>query len=274
MLNIIIPIWNGSAVMSRSLNSLVEQINIPENTSVAVVINDIDPAKRCTSYRIALSFNSAMQQKGYTYYVLFSAPGRRTAFAAAETILPLGSVLYLDQDAALSLNTLNRLGTFLSDSKSPSFVTLKLQFARSKSALVRLFLNTMSSLPYFLASPVVAGVYAVSETGRLRWAWHMMPASVGDDKYVRLLFHPLERHVVQTESYEVVPPHSFAALLRTRIGYAATNQAIKSCGQILNNNDVSRWSGVMAFVRHPKSWPGAALLGFTLGLASCLARLK
>jgi hypothetical protein len=266
-LNIIIPVRNGSKLLSRSLESLLNQRPVAASVAIAIVVNDSEANERSASLDIANAHVNRIKAIGFHCVVLVSQPGRRQAFAAGEAVLPPGAMLYLDQDAALSKGALDLLSRVLCNEDCARFASLTLRFSRSKSQWVRCFYRGISALPYFTESPVTAGAYAVSQAGRARWRWEQMPLDVGDDKYVRLLFAPSERQHLHQESYEVQAQNSFRDLLQARTRYARMNCALSNCASELENSAGTRWRGVIPFLAWPGNWTKALVIAFTLGLA-------
>jgi hypothetical protein len=268
-LNIIIPIWRGETLLHRALESLLGQRPSdawqPSMTHVVAVVND----GRSASLSAAEAFRDRMRAAGFQYEVITSPPGRGIALRAAEERLSSAAILYLDQDAALSPGALDRLACEICRTRAAVFATFQLRHTRSPSALVRAFLHCIAALRYFTASPVTTGAYAVSEAGRGRWT--EAPPGVGDDKYVRLRFHPAERRLIRNESYEVVSPSTYAELLAARIRYAETNQAIAT---IANAPDARRSAGTARHLANPANWPGAAVTLFTLTVAAAAAKAR
>jgi hypothetical protein len=271
-LGIVIPVWQGAALLPRSLEGLLGQDDLPGTVTVVIVVNDVEPRAHLAARQVAESYAGRMAERGYAYHVLSCPPGRRTAFAAGEAILPVGARVYLDQDAMLSGGALARLAPLICRTGRATFATLSLRFTTSRSGIVRRVLQTLCALPYVIASPVTAGCYAVSAEGRALWDWDKMPASVGDDKFVRRLFPPSERHLVREESYEVVAPDSYRALLAARTRYARMNQALKNVTGLFP--DTGRGAGVLRHLQRPEHWLGAVLTAWTLGHAYLGARCR
>lgn len=268
-INIVIPIWRGETLLHRALEGLLGQRPSdawqPLMTHVVAVVND----GRSASLAAAEAFRARLLAAGFQYQVVTSPPGRAMALRAAEERLAPAAILYLDQDAALSPGALDRLAHEICGTQAPVFATFRLRHTRSPSALVRAFLHCIAALPYFTASPVTAGAYAVSESGRERWT--EAPQGVGDDKYVRLRFRPEERRLIRDESYEVVSASTYAELLAARIRYAETNQAI---AMIANAPDARRSAGIARHLANPANWPGAAVALFTLTVAAAAAKAR
>lgn len=263
---IVIPAWRGEATIHRSLASLAQQREgssfHPSGVRVIVAVNDGSAA----TVAAAEAHRSALEARGYRYDVISSAPGRRAAFHVAETGVGPSPRLYLDQDARLSPGALDALAGALCGTERPVFAALRPRFSASPSALVRSFLRAWTSLPYFTASPVTMGAYAVSRVGRARW--NQLPPIGADDKFVRLLFDPVERLVLADHSYEVLAPTTFGELLAARRRYARMNRELTShlrrSGPVA---DADRHAGLALVLRRPRAWPDYAVFGATMLLA-------
>jgi hypothetical protein len=234
---VIIPIWHGNPVIDRSLTSIAEQNGNVNGIRIIAAINDGEHQ----SVVLAENYRQTLEARGFQYDVITTPPGRNCTFAAAEAQCEAAITLYVDQDAKLSpgaLATLSSLGTKLAE---PLFITFSLRFSRSPSLLVRMFTNGWLSLPYVVESPVVAGVYGVTSSGRKRW--QTTPAGLPDDKFARMQFGLTERMLIRSESYEVFAPQTYKELVRNRARYRKSNLRIKNYFKCEAVEDARRYAG-------------------------------
>lgn len=266
MLTVIIPAWKCADTIHRALLSLARQEAPPSQTvQVIVAVNDGDPQSVAAAER----YRSDIEANGMAFSVIETAPGRRSAFKGAEAMAAPGARLFVDQDAALSKGALRAFVAATEDPEVAKFITFQLRFTRSPSFFVRHFIAVWTALPYFAASPVVAGVFGVSHAGRMRWI--ALPEVSSDDKFVRLLFAPHERERIVTQAYEVVAPTTYCDLVKARARYARGNRQLARLNRAASRPDASRYAGWSAFMHRPASalvfvltMLFAALLSYTL----------
>jgi glycosyltransferase involved in cell wall biosynthesis len=129
--------------------------------------------------------------------------------------------VYMDADVVMDLASLRLLakaladGTVLACSPKPRSV-----FGSNASLSLLAFYRFWTALPHIQDGMITAGVYAISETGRRRF--EQFPDIIADDGYVRLLFEPHERLLVEDAISEVREPLTLGDLLkiktRSRLG--------------------------------------------------------
>lgn len=242
---VIIPVWRGGPVLHRSLLSIAEQDGNFKGVRIIAAVNDGEHH----SVVLAENYRQVLEARGFHYDVITTPPGRDAAFAAAEALCEAAITLFVDQDAKLSpraLATLSSLGPKMAE---PLFVTFSLRFSRSPSLLVRTFTNGWLNLPYVVESPVVAGVYGVTSSGRKRW--QTTPAGLPDDKFARLQFNLTERMLISSESYEVFAPQTYKELIRNRARYYKSNKKMKNYYEFKDVDDATRLSGLPSLITKP-----------------------
>jgi glycosyltransferase involved in cell wall biosynthesis len=129
--------------------------------------------------------------------------------------------VYMDADVVIDLASLRQLagalvnGSVLACAPKPLSV-----FGPNASWSVRAFYRLWMALPHIQDGMIAAGVYAISEAGRRRF--EKFPDIIADDGYVRLLFEPHERLLVEGAISEVREPLTLGDLLkiktRSRLG--------------------------------------------------------
>lgn len=266
-LGVVIPAYRCVGVIGRSLGSLAtQQLDTWFPVHVVVAVNG-SPAESVAEAR---AFRDQLERRGFRFDVIETPVGRRAAFAAAESLMPPGPRLYLDQDAVLSPGALARLWEAIGSSEDPRFATFAATFSTTPSGTVRSFLRCWTRLPYFTESPVVCGAFAVSRTGRRRWA--ELPPVESDDKYVRLQFAREERIRIAEESYEVLAPRTFRELVHARVRYRRSNVQLTRFLSPRLAADTRRHAGLSRILARPSSWPDGAVFALTMLLAALRAR--
>lgn len=262
-LTVIIPAWRSVALLPRSLSSLERQTGKLRQVHVIVAINDVDWAART----LALDYAAAFERKGFRYTVLMTSPGRSAAFNEAEAIAAPGPRLFVDQDAILSPTALSSFDKLVSSMSAETFASFDIRFTRSDSPLVRCFLRAWQRLSYVRLSPVTAGVFGVSETGRRLWA--EFPDINADDKFVRRLFSPDRRFVLRSENYEVIAPATFADLVSARERYSKMSRDL-DCRFPPIHREIGRYEGATGILARPFD----VLIFALIGLSVEIRRLK
>jgi hypothetical protein len=253
---VVIPAYRGAAVLSRSVGSLAEQVS-PPGMHVIIAVNDGVPA----TADVAGLGADPLRSKGIPCDVIHAARGRARALNAAESSLPPGPRMYLDQDAVLSEHVVNRLSAMLAPKTGVHFAAPALRRVTTREAWsTRHYFDAWQDLPYVARSPVTAGVYAVSEEGRRRWG--AFPTLHSDDKYVRLQFSPWERRTAAGCTYDVLLPNGFADLVRARRRYRRGNhELVEAMREAPLPPDLPRYSGVLrSWLGCPGRWPSIAVM--------------
>lgn len=204
IISIIIPAHNEERVISRCLMSLLQSINSDE-VEIIVVCNG------CTDQtaKVVRSIGSEIQLI-------------ETAVASKAKALNLGDEqakgfprIYLDADVKISGEDIKKLverlnnGTLLAVSP-----VLKVEY-EGRPWSVKVFYEIWCLLPFVTQGTIGCGVYALSEIGRKRF--DKFPEITADDSFVRALFAPNERGVIESSAFIIYPPKCLADLLRIRI---------------------------------------------------------
>lgn len=254
-LTIIIPAFECDDSIGRSLSSLVRQIGDPL-TEIRVIVAVNDGLQ--SSLDSAEAYRTTLEARGYAFDVILTSRGRREAITAAESLSRKSARLYLDQDAMLSPGAVAAFCRALSDDQSPKFATFRLRFTPSSSRAVQSFIAGWSSLPYFASSPVTAGAFGVSRSGRSRW--DTLPPVISDDKFVRLAFAPNERIRISHESYEVLSPQSVGELIKARARYVRMNRELERWRKGPRAKDARRYVGISKLFAKPAQLAAVAFV--------------
>ena len=91
---------------------------------------------------------------------------------------------------------------------------------------IKAFYQIWAKLPYVQNEAIGSGVYALSEQGRRRF--HSFPPLIGDDAYVRCLYLPNEKKVIEEVSFTIFPPNNILDLIRIKSRVKAGNYQLKN----------------------------------------------
>ncbi|MGZ3274894.1 MAG: glycosyltransferase [Caulobacteraceae bacterium] len=247
-LEIIIPVHNGAGVLDATLRALASQAL--GGARVTVVFNGCSDGSEIVARRGLLALSERVDVRE-----LHNVQGARVAALNSADEICDGHRLYLDQDAVLGPGAVSAIRAQLE--AQFHFVGLRAVW-RTRSAVVRAAMHAWNKLPYVTASPVTAGVYAVSSSGRQRW--NRFPDRLPDDKFARLHFRPEERTAVEGVTYEVDAPSNFRDLIAVRKRYAEYNRALKQFAPELLRNDLARSTGLQRLLLRPADVAGALIL--------------
>lgn len=251
---VVVPVYRGAAVLSRSLLSLAAQQGVKLPVHVVVAVNDGSRSSMHAAHTAAADVRAA----GMRCDVISTRRGRTAAFNAAEQLLSAGPRLYLDQDAELSGNTLSLLERQLAPGTGVHFAAPALAGPNTASRVSERYYRVWRELPYVQSSPVTVGAYALSQAGRRRWG--TFPDLASDDKWTRLQFPPAHRRVVAACTYSVLLPTTLPELVQARRRYAAGNRQLALLMPDPVGGDLPRRAGVLtSWLRRPKAWPSVAV---------------
>lgn len=123
--------------------------------------------------------------------------------------------VYMDADVVMDLASLRQLAaTLVNGTVLACFPKPRSVFGPNTSWSVREFYRFWTALPHIQDGMIAAGVYAVSKAGRYRF--ERFPDVIADDGYVRRLFEPHERRLVDGAISEVREPLTLGDLLKIR----------------------------------------------------------
>lgn len=210
LISVIIPAYNEAAVIGRCLTALTSGYDVGE-LEVLVVCNGCSD----DTAEIARQFGPPVR------VLETEVPSKTNALNLGDDAALGFPRVYMDADVVMDLASLRQLeralanGTVLACSPKPLSV-----FGANASWGVRAFYQFWMALPHIQDGMIAAGVYAISEAGRRRF--DQFPDIIADDGYVRLLFEPHERLLVESAISEVREPLTLGDLMkiktRSRLG--------------------------------------------------------
>ncbi|MFK7944826.1 MAG: glycosyltransferase family 2 protein [Paracoccaceae bacterium] len=209
MLSIIIPAHNEQAYLGTCLASLMAQEGATGPVEIIVVANG------CTDATVAVAKKFSGQAKARLWgFTVLDIPegGKPGALDHGDAAASGGARMYLDADITCGLGLLAQIQAVL-DRPEPAYASGRLVVAPAKSWVTKRFADLWVRLPFLTQDVPGAGLFAVNAAGRGKW--QSFPRIISDDGYVRLLFQPHERHLVNA-TYLWPMAEGFATLVRVR----------------------------------------------------------
>lgn len=228
-LSVVIPACNEEPTIGACLEALLAQ-------RVAQTIEVIVAANACIDRTVAVAqtFAGRFEQRGWRFEVLDLADGGKTgAFNAAERCATAGSRMFLDADVVCGHGLLAGVLRAL-DSTAPVYASGRLTIPEPQSVWSRRYARAWLRMPFAAKTICGAGLFAVNAAGRARWG--AFPKTFADDLYVRLLFAPHERRLVDAP-FAWPAPEGFGDIVRTRRRQDAHTRALLSAHPHLTENE-------------------------------------
>ena len=201
--SVVIPAHNEEAVIARCLSSLFAGAKDGE-LEVVVVCNGCEDS----------TAEVARQTAPGAAVLEIPVASKVAALNAGDRIAHNFPRFYLDADVELPIDalrtvaaTLRQPGTLCAAPK-PSFAL------EGRPWVTRSFYEVWQQTPYFKEGVGGGGVYGLSEEGRKRFG--TFPDLTADDQFVRQLFEPAERCLVEEAHSVVYPPDKPSGLLAMR----------------------------------------------------------
>jgi glycosyltransferase involved in cell wall biosynthesis len=209
MTSVIVPAFNEAAVIGRTLESLLASIG-QRDTEVVVVCN-------------ACSDNTAEVARAVSPWIRVietPQPGKCAAINLGEQHVRSFPRIYLDADVSVSESLVPDLEAALAcEGVCAAWPKVCYDLTHS-SGWVAAFYRVWTALPYNQPGRIGVGVYALSEQGRSQFS--EFPPVISDDGFIRGLFGPAQRVVVDTCQTIVRAPRDLRSLLavktRSRLG--------------------------------------------------------
>lgn len=266
MVSIVIPAYNESAVIRRTLNCLLDRAD-SKNLEIIVSCNGCSD----DTAQIAREFGPPVKVS-------------ETAQGSKPLALNLGDAtavtfprIYLDADICLSFDAIQKIEQALSSDPKILAVAPRMRVdLTDRPWLIRAFYRTWLATPYHTSGMIGSGVYALSAAGRARF--EKFPDIIADDAFVRAQFGPDERKTLENCEFTVIPPTSFTALLKIKTRARLGNQELKikhpdliSSLKTKEHKSQSR-SWLWKFAARPWLWPELAVYFFVKFVAAYRAK--
>lgn len=208
MISVIIPAHNEAALIGDCLSALLA------SDPVAVPVEVVLVANGCTDATadIAVRYRTRAEARGWGFRVLdLPALGKPGALNAGDAAASHPARVYLDADVTVSPALLAGLWQVL-DREAPAYASGRVRIT-ARGAASRRYGRLWARLPFMARGVPGCGLYAVNGAGRARW--QAFPPIISDDTYVRLLFGPGERHLVDAP-YDWPIAEGLRALVKVR----------------------------------------------------------
>jgi glycosyltransferase involved in cell wall biosynthesis len=245
MISIIIPAHNEETVIERCLQSLTER-EIEGGLEIIVVCNGC----RDRTFELAATFGPPVVALRIERASKFAALNHGDAVARGFPRI------YLDADIEVRLETIEKVAALLRGEGVLAAGPRMLPNTCGASALVKAFYDIWLRQPIHAEGMVGAGLYAVSEAGRGRFAH--FPDIIADDEYVRSLFDDGERATADGCFVTIHAPRTFADLIRiktrSRLGLYQLRDRFPELAAKRRRKS-STWRRDV--IRQPRLWPAA-----------------
>jgi glycosyltransferase involved in cell wall biosynthesis len=262
MISIVIPAHNESSVIGRALNTLVSGSNSEQTDVIVVVCNG------CTddTSNIAREFCPAVR-------VIDSNIASKThALNLGDRTSRIFPRVYADADIVITVDAIRALARRLERGDVLAVAPTPDINLAGCSWLVRKYFGVRSRLPSSQEGIGGSGVYALSESGRKRFA--EFPNVIADDTYVRLQFRPEERLTLRCVKSTVFAPRTIKQLIaiRTR-AYVGMSELATRFPELWMNRGESNHRTLLKLFKKPHLWIGLLIYCYVHVVARCRAAL-
>lgn len=242
MISVIIPAHNESAVIRRTLAAAQAALQ-HEPGEIIVVCNGCtdDTAAICRSVSPAVKVLELRQ--GSKILALNAGDRAATGFPR----------FFIDADIVVSENTFHSVAKVLREGRVHAAAPRMLIQSDSSSWCVRAFYRVWTETPYHQRGHVGSGVFAVSEEGRKRF--DEFPDLIADDEYVRRLFKPSERQVVDNCTFSIDAPRNLKSLIKVKTRSRLGNyQLVSRFPELQTNGGSSHFGLIRNVAGQPRLW--------------------
>jgi len=262
MISIIVPAHNESSVIARTLRQWVSRPG-SEELNIVVVCNG------CTDETATIA-----RRFGSTVRVIESDIASKThALNIGDQISRGFPRIYVDADIVITLDAIRALAKRFERGGLLAVAPTADIDLTGCSRPVRLYFGIRSRLPSSRQGFGGSGVYALSETGRTRFA--EFPDVIADDTFVRLQFRPEERETLGSVSSMVFPPRTIRQLIAVRTrAYAGTFELARRFPELSANKDETNNRALIRLFRDPRLWPALSVYCYVNILARRRAGIR
>lgn len=242
MISVIIPAHNESAVIRRTLVAALAALRL-EPGELIVVCNG------CTDDTAAIcrEFSPAVQvielQQGSKILALNAGDRAATGFPR----------FFVDADIVVSETAFRDVAQVLRQGQVHAAAPRMLIQSDSSSWGVRAFYRVWAQTPYHKRGHVGSGLFALSEHGRGRF--EEFPDLIADDEYVRRLFGPAERQIVDSCTFSIDAPRNLKSLIKVKTRSRLGNyQLVTRFPDLQANDGGSRGQLIRNVASRPRLW--------------------
>lgn len=236
-ISIVIPASNEASVIGRCLGALAASAPVAEKVQVIVVANGCCDA----TVARAQAQRGAIETRGWSFCVIDRpVAGKIGALNAGDAAATFAARLYLDADVTPAPDLLPGLMRVL-DRPEPVYASGRLRITAGASPASRAYARIWARVPFMARGVPGCGLFAVNAAGRARWG--AFPEVIADDMFVRLLFAPSERVMVDAR-YDWPVSEGFGALVRVRRRQdRGVAEIAERFPELLANEDKARMRG-------------------------------
>ena len=180
---------------------------------------------------------------------------------------------YVDADVLIDMPAIRMVARALESGAALAAAPRATVDARGASWAVRAYYRVWTALPYFDASMIGSGVYALSSEGRRRF--DRFPEIIADDEFVRRLFLPSERQRVSGCQFVIRPPSRLRGVIRdktrSRLGLYQLERRFPPAG---NGPGVRLGEAVIGVLKRPSTWCSLPLYALVASITRVRARRR
>jgi glycosyltransferase involved in cell wall biosynthesis len=179
---------------------------------------------------------------------------------------------YVDADVLIDMPAIRMVAAVLESGAALAAAPCAFVDARDASWAVRAYYRVWTTLPYFDASMIGSGVYALSSEGRRRF--DRFPDLIADDEFVRRLFLPSERQRVSGCRFAIRPPSRLRGVIRdktrSRLGLYQLDRRFPAAHPARTRLGPA----AIAVLKRPGTWPGLPLYAVVASITRMRARRR
>lgn len=259
MISIVVPAFNESSVIARTLKALTDGAS-PGELDVIVVCNG------CTddTAAIARSFGQPVR------VIETELPSKPSALNLGDQAAESFPRLYADADVMITLGAIRKLVKRLEQGDVLAVAPTPQIDLAGCSWPVRACFDITSRLPSAQEGIGGSGVYALSEAGHQRF--REFPMVTSDDGYVRIQFRPAERETLTSATSTVFAPATVKDLIayKTRAHYGSFELA-ELFPELWENRGPSNTWALGGLFRCPWLWHKLLVYSLIAILSRCRA---
>lgn len=243
--SVIIPAHNEAVLITRLLSALMDDPSAGELEIVVV-------ANGCTDDTAA----RAREISPHIRVVEIAEASKIAALNAGDAAAHVFPRLYVDADVTVSGDTVRALAAYLASVDGPFAASTVLDVDSSGSSWpARAFYSIWEQSEYRHNGHIGSGIYGLTEAGRARFG--VFPDVIADDRFVQLLFSPVERGTLFGHSFSVRAPKTLRAQIRRATRIALGNHELAATTGL--RSEASTGSGYRKLLGRvlvrPKLWP-------------------
>lgn len=242
MISVIIPAHNESAVIRRTLEAAQAALR-HEPGELIVACNG------CTDDTAAICREFSPMVK----VIELQQGSKILALNAGDRVAKGFPRFFVDADVIVSETAFRDVARVLREGQAHAATPQMLIQKESSSWWVRAFYRVWAETPYHQQGHVGSGFFAVSEQGRQRF--DEFPDLIADDEFVRRLFQPSERQIVENCTFSIDAPRNLQSLIKVKTRSRLGNYQLLSRYPSMKTNDgSSKMELIKRVVRQPALW--------------------